>query len=141
MAAEVRAWRERCGFAARVCLLPAVPHHQVADYYNLADAVVVPSRSTPQWTEQFGRVLIEANACGVPVVAYDSGEIARVLTATGGGVAVPEGDVDRLAGEVRRLLRAPGDARALGARGRRAVEQSFSLPAVAAGLNRFLTAL
>ena len=32
------------------------------------DALVLPSRSTPGWHEQFGRALIEAMACGVPVV-------------------------------------------------------------------------
>jgi glycosyltransferase involved in cell wall biosynthesis len=136
---EVRRWRERCGFASRVRLLPAVPHHEVAAYYTCADVVVVPSRTTPQWSEQFGRVLIEANACGVPVVGYDSGEIGRVLAATGGGVTVIEGDVAGLTREVGRLLRSPEEAQAMGERGRRAVARTFSLSAVATQLNRFLT--
>lgn len=138
---EVLEWQESCGFTSWVRLLSARTHSDVAAYYNCADVVVVPSRSTPGWTEQFGRVLIEASACGVPVVGYNSGEIDRVLAATGGGVAVPEGDVALLASQVARLLHSPHRRTELGNCGRTAVERDFGLPVIAQQLRRVCTTL
>ena len=37
-------------------------------FYHSIDVLAVPSRTMPNWKEQSGRVLIEAMACGVPVV-------------------------------------------------------------------------
>lgn len=65
------------------------------------DTLVLPSRSRPHWHEQFGRVLVEAMACGVPVVGADSGEIPRVIGEA--GIVVMEGDAVALAGAVTQL--------------------------------------
>jgi len=46
---------------------------------NSLDVLVLPSRSRSFWKEQFGRVLIEAMACGVPVIGSSSGEIPNVI--------------------------------------------------------------
>ncbi|MCC7206245.1 MAG: glycosyltransferase family 4 protein [Anaerolineae bacterium] len=66
------------------------------------DGLVLPSRTLPNWKEQFGRVLIEAMACGVPVVASDSGAIPEVLD--GVGWLFREGDASALAGQLRAML-------------------------------------
>ncbi len=58
-------------------------------------ALVLPSRTTANWKEQFGRVIIEAMACGTPVIGSDSGEIPHVIGA--GGATFPEGDAGALA--------------------------------------------
>jgi glycosyltransferase involved in cell wall biosynthesis len=67
--------------------------------------LVVPSRTRPNWKEQFGRVLVEAMACGVVVVGSDSGEIPHVVGEA--GLIFPEGDVAALR---ERLVRLSGDA-------------------------------
>jgi glycosyltransferase involved in cell wall biosynthesis len=59
------------------------------------DVLVVPSRSRPNWKEQFGRVIIEAMACGVPVLGADSGEIPNVIGNR--DLVFPEGDSTTLA--------------------------------------------
>ncbi len=79
----------------------------------LADSAVllVPSRSTARWVEQYGRVVTEAQACGCVVVGYASGALPE--TAGEAAVLVPEGDVDALAGAVRQLLERPDEWRRL----------------------------
>ena len=47
------------------------------------DVMCAPSQTTPKWREQFGRMLIEAFASGVPVVGSDSGEIPFVIDEAG----------------------------------------------------------
>jgi glycosyltransferase involved in cell wall biosynthesis len=80
------------------------------------DALALPSRTTPTWKEQFGRVLIEAMSCGVPVVGSSSGEIPRVIG--DGGLVYPEGDIVALAAALRRLADMPALHAELGRRGR-----------------------
>ena len=58
---------------------PASTHDDVPAYLNAMDLLCAPSQTTPRWREQFGRMLIEAMACGVPVVASRSGEIPHVV--------------------------------------------------------------
>jgi glycosyltransferase involved in cell wall biosynthesis len=59
------------------------------------DVLALPSRTRPNWAEQFGRVIIEAMASAVPVVASNSGSIAVV--AGEDAILVPEGDAAALA--------------------------------------------
>jgi glycosyltransferase involved in cell wall biosynthesis len=78
---------------------------QVKDYLRQMDVLVLPSLTTPKWKEQFGRVLIEAMACGVPVVGSDSGAIPETIGDA--GLIVPEGDASALRAAIVRLM---GDA-------------------------------
>jgi glycosyltransferase involved in cell wall biosynthesis len=57
----------------------ALPAESMPEFYQGLDILIVPSRTTPHWKEQFGRVIVEAKACGVIVVGSDSGEIPRVI--------------------------------------------------------------
>ncbi len=72
----------------------AVRHDAVPEYLSLMDAMVLPSRTGQMWKEQFGRVLIEAMACQVPVVASRSGEIPEVVGDA--GILFAEGDAPAL---------------------------------------------
>jgi len=116
----------------------ALAHDQVPAWYASMDVVAVPSRTTSTWMEQFGRIVIEANAAGVPVVVSDSGELPNTVAATGGGVVVRESDVAGLADALAALGADPDRRAALGATGRAAVEENFTPAAVAARLLEFL---
>jgi glycosyltransferase involved in cell wall biosynthesis len=69
----------RYGLAPHIREWPLVPHDQVLEYYRRADALVVPSRVTPLWQEQWGMVFMEAMSQGLPVITSFSGSIPDVV--------------------------------------------------------------
>src|SRR6266545_2726697 len=75
------------GVGARVVFFPPQPQHRLADFYAAADAVLVPSRS-----ESFGLVALEAQACGTPVIAADTGGVRFVVRDGVTGFLVPGHD-------------------------------------------------
>ena len=91
--------------APRVHFAGPVPLTDLPAHMNAMDTLVLPSRTHVTWKEQFGRVLIEAGACGLPVVGSDSGAIPEVIG--GAGLTFPEGDAAALAGRLRTLLDHP----------------------------------
>ena len=93
------------------------------------DCLVLPSRTRPNWKEQFGRVLIEAMACGVPVVGSTSGEIPNVIGEA--GLTFPEDDALALAAHLRALQADPARRAALGAAGRARVVAHYTQAQVA----------
>lgn len=99
--AELEAEIARRSLSSRVTVRPRIPSVEIPDLLRTLHAVVLPSLTTPRWKEQFGRVLIEAMACGIPVVGSDSGEIPHVIGDA--GMVVPEGDSSSLAVALRRL--------------------------------------
>lgn len=114
---------------SRVRLLTGISHDEVPAYLDAMDLLCAPSETTSQWREQFGRMLIEAMACGVPVVASRSGEIPFVVGDA--GVLVEEKDDGGWTAAIDRLL---GDAALrcdLAARGLDRVHERFALPIVA----------
>jgi glycosyltransferase involved in cell wall biosynthesis len=121
---------------SRVRILDSLSHEQMAAGYAQLDVLALPSHTTPTWKEQFGRVIVEALWCGVPVVGSDSGEIPWLIALTGGGLVFPEGDDARLAEQLQRLRDDPALRTELAARGRAQVERLFSVSAATDPLER-----
>jgi len=67
------------GVQDRVYILPPQNQGDLATIYRSLDVLVLPSRTGWFWKEQYGRVLVEAMACGVPVVGSNSGAIPHVI--------------------------------------------------------------
>lgn len=80
--------------SSQISLLPWVEPQLMPQLMNAFDVLVTPSSSTDQWKEQFGRVIIEAMAVGIPVIGSNSGEIPNVIGE--GGIIFPEKDVQKL---------------------------------------------
>lgn len=116
-----------------------VPFEQRRDFYGRIDALALPSRGVRDWKEQFGRVLAEAMACGLPCVGSDSGAIPEVIGA--GGLVVPEGDVSALAAALKRLSASSALRQRLGAAGRRRALKHFDEGKLVDALGRFLEGL
>ena len=119
-------------------LRTGVAHGEMRAQYAQMDVLVLPSRTTPTWAEQFGRVLVEALVCGVPVVGSSSGEIPWVVRSTGGGTVFAEGDVAALTAELRALRDDPARRRQLAHRGRERAVELFGERAAAAALDEAL---
>jgi len=137
--ARWKALAERLGVASCVHWLWAIASRQVVDYLRHLHALVLPSRTTPRWKEQFGRVLVEAMACGVPVIGSDSSEIPRVIGSA--GLVFPEGDAMRLAECICSLSQDPDGWQDLSRRARERAVQQFSMAQVAAQYAEFWKSL
>jgi glycosyltransferase involved in cell wall biosynthesis len=92
----------RRGAAERVHFAGAAPRALIGAWMRSFDALVLPSRETTGWKEQFGRVLVEAMAVGTPCVGSDSGAIPEVIG--GAGAVYPPGDERALASALARVL-------------------------------------
>lgn len=117
------------GLNSQVEFLGKVSSIEMPEFYHSIDVLVLPSRTTRSWKEQFGRVLVEAMASGVPVVGSDSGEIPHVIGNS--GIVFPEGDVAALARSLARLAAEPGQRATLAARGRAHVLARFTQQRIA----------
>lgn len=104
------------GIAARVHFIGQLASTDMPAQYAELDTLVLPSRTMPNWKEQFGRVLIEAMASGVPLIGSDSGAIPDVIGDA--GLVFPEGDVGAFAAHLQRLLDDPALRAKLAAQGR-----------------------
>jgi glycosyltransferase involved in cell wall biosynthesis len=91
------------GDDVEVC--PWVGAEELGRLYAGMHVLLVPSRATRTWVEQFGRVIVEAQASGAVVAGYTSGSIPEV--AGDAGLLVGEGDAEVLAQRVCDLLRRP----------------------------------
>jgi glycosyltransferase involved in cell wall biosynthesis len=125
--ADLRSWSRQHG--DRVHLQTSVAHADVPSYLNAMDMLCAPSQTTPKWREQFGRMLTEAFACGVPVIASNSGEIPHVVGDA--GVIVGEADRGAWAGAIESLLDDQDRRADLARRGRSRAEAVYAWPVVA----------
>jgi glycosyltransferase involved in cell wall biosynthesis len=125
----LRARAEALGLGARVRFVPGVPHEAMPAHLAALSALVLPSRTTKGWAEQFGHVLVEAMAAGVPVIGSDSGAIPEVIGDA--GLVFPEGDARGLAAILETLRDDGPKRRGLAERGRARVRERFSDEAIA----------
>lgn len=104
--ASLQALARARGIESRVSFVGRVPHEQLAPWYSASDAMVLASRS-----EGMANVLLEALACGTPVVATDVGGAAEVMSRACAGRLVESGDASSLALAIDGLLSGPPDRR------------------------------
>jgi spore coat protein SA len=110
-----------------------VSEEKLITYINAADVFVCPSI----WQEPFGKVVIEANACGKPVVASRVGGLPELIRHNENGLLVPSNDADALADAVMTLFADKQKANSMGATGRKMVEKNFSYKVVSAKCQGF----
>jgi glycosyltransferase involved in cell wall biosynthesis len=113
-----------------VHVLPPVRYDDMPAFLKSLDVLVLPSVTIqPLHREQFGRVLVEAMAAGVPVIGSSSGAIPEVIGDA--GLIVPERDPAALGRAIERVLDEPELREQLIQRGRQSAVTRFSWPAIA----------
>ncbi|MBV9582811.1 MAG: glycosyltransferase family 4 protein [Chloroflexi bacterium] len=123
----------------RVHVLSSVAYAQVPSLLKALDVLVLPSVTIlPLHREQFGRVLAESMAAGVPVIGSTSGAIPEVIGEA--GLIVPERDASALAVAIDALLSRPDLRRRLIESGRQRAQRTFSWPNVAGDTLRLFEA-
>jgi glycosyltransferase involved in cell wall biosynthesis len=127
---------DAAGWARRLRWLEFVPREHLPGQYRQMHTLVLPSQTTPRWKEQFGRVIIEAMACGVPVIGSDSGAIPEVIGDA--GLIFPERDADALRRSLVNLMQDTVLREELSARAVQRARMHFSDQAVARSLRQFL---
>jgi glycosyltransferase involved in cell wall biosynthesis len=121
---EQRALHDRAsqlGIAGAVTFAGYVPQDQMAPYYRAADLFALASDF-----DNSPNVVLEAMACGLPVVATDVGGVAEFVIDDRGGALVRRGDMEAMADTLTRWLAAPERRRASAAFNRQRVLERFS---------------
>jgi glycosyltransferase involved in cell wall biosynthesis len=109
------------GLRDRAEFTGAVNFARVPEYFHELDVMVIPTETTKRIREQFGRVIVEAMASGVPVIGSTCGAIPEVIGDA--GLVFTEGDVDGLASSLRQMLSDEGLRERLALAGLARVEQ------------------
>ena len=124
--AQAAAW----GLGHRVQFIGSLRPAELADRLHAADVLVLPSRGTPVWKEQFGRILAEAMACRLPVIGSASGAIPEVVGDA--GLLFPTDDADALAARLTTLHASPALREQLAERGHERAFRLYTPAALAA---------
>lgn len=132
LAEDLRHQAASLGIAERVAWHDHIPAQDIPTLMRRLDALALPSRTRPNWTEQFGRVLAEAMASGVPVIGSATGEIPHVIGDA--GLTFPKGDIPALAHCISSLAEDPARWRDLAQRGRARALAHFTHADIAARL-------
>lgn len=115
-------------FQDRVLQIPFTPPEDMPGIYLLGDVFAAPS----QLEEALGMVFLEASSCGLPLIGTAQGGIPEILLDEKTGLLMKEKDNSaELAAKILFLLKNPEQTRALGANGRRLMEEHFSWPRIA----------
>lgn len=124
---ELRRWAART--PERIKVVTQVPHDRVPGFLNAMDVLCAPSQTTGKWVEQFGRMIAEAYACGVPVVGSDSGEVPHTVGSA--GFVVGERDEGAWVETLERLLSDAALRRARGEQARSVAQSRYAWPVIA----------
>ena len=124
----------QAGFASDAQFLPPLSREEKIKFFQSLSALSVPAT----YGEAFGLYLIEAWACGVPVVQPKSGAYPELVAETGGGVLCESNDAESLADAVEKLLFNPKAALEMGDHARQMTERYFSAKTMALNFLRVL---
>jgi glycosyltransferase involved in cell wall biosynthesis len=112
---------EASGVRERIRLLPFVDQKELKRCIDSSAMVVLPS-----FSEGLGRILLEAMACGRPVIVSAIDAVKELISEGRNGLLVKPGDIQGLAERVEQLLKDPELARALGVNGKQSIQDRYS---------------
>lgn len=128
---------QKMGVLDRVIFLGKVQNEELPKYYATADLLVLPSIKI----ESFGLVLLEAMACGKPVIASDLPGVRTVVDDGVNGFLVKPRDCNDLTAKMRYLLENDEVRESFGKAGRKKVEEKYSWEKIGEELERLYNGL
>ena len=117
------------GLEQKVIFAGYVDHTEISDCYNNLDIFVVPSIR-----ESFGVSALEASACGLPVIASDTGGLPEVVINNVTGIIVPVQDSQAIAQAIKKLVEDKALREKLGNNGRKMVVENYKWSDCLAGM-------
>jgi glycosyltransferase involved in cell wall biosynthesis len=127
---EMLSLASQLGIREKMTLVDAVPAEDVPRYINCMDVLVLPSITTTGWVEFFGRVLVEAMVCQVPVIGSSSGEIPNVICDA--GLIFQEGNEEDLKDKISTIIENSDLRHALALKGFERANSLFTWESIAA---------
>ncbi len=125
----LEAQAQRLGLSSRVEWLGALPRERLPEFWSGIDVLLAPSRSTAEWVEPTGRLVLDAMARGIAAVVSRSGALPDVVG--DGGLIIDEGDGAALERVIGSFVNEPWRCRAVGIAARQRVLERYSDGAVA----------
>ncbi len=120
---ELRSLARDLAISHAVVFAGNVPEHELVEHYRLGDVFVMPNRALPNGdTEGFGLVFLEANGCGIPVIAGQDGGSADAVKDGENGLVVDGNSVPAIEAAMRRLLTDPALRARLSSQGLQAAQ-------------------
>jgi glycosyltransferase involved in cell wall biosynthesis len=120
--------------ADKVKLLGSIEYSNMPPIHNLVDVFCLPSVPTKTWAEQFGYAMVEAMACGKPVVSTSTGSIPEIVKDRATGILVKPNDPNGLESALKELIINKQERDSFGRNGREWVLERFEADKVAGQL-------
>lgn len=124
------------GLNDRVTFVKGLTHERMPEFMNSLDVLVLPSLARKHWREQFGHVLIEAMACGIPCIGTATDPINAVIG--DGGLTFPMGDAKQLAEHIRLMYTSPLTRERFSQQAIRRVERHYTNDVIALQLEEII---
>jgi glycosyltransferase involved in cell wall biosynthesis len=129
--AQINRYILNLGIRSQVKFLGGLSYSLMPNVHNLADVLCLPSTETKTWEEQFGYALVEAMACGKPVVSTSTGSIPEIVKDSVTGILVNPNDPNMLKKSLEELILNERKRATFGERGRQWVLQKFEANKIA----------
>lgn len=137
---EIKDQVDAHGIADSVELLGWVDQNEVRELYNKSDVFLLPSVTADDGNKEgTPTVLLEAQACGLPIVSTYHAGIPEIVEDESSGLLVPEREVNSLRDALEEMFNSPENWSKMGTEGRKFVERRHSTDAVVSGLSEIYT--
>jgi alpha-maltose-1-phosphate synthase len=134
MQIQIRQLAANLKIGDKVKFLGSIKYRHMPEMHNLADVFCLPSIPSKTWAEQFGYSMVEAMACGKPVVSTSSGSIPEVVKDRMTGILVKPNNPTELEIALEELVLNERERKIFGNNGRKWVLQSFEANMIASKL-------
>ena len=138
---QVREMVENSDMKSAVTLLPWQPIDDLAPIYAQSDVMVHPSAPFEGWEEQWGLLMLQAQACGTPVIATKTGSLEETVLDGKTGILVEQSEPELIYSAMKKILSDDALRYTMGKAGREYIIEHFSYRSTAERMERFLNLL